>query len=810
MAGRSRGRFRGLLLVNEIAFFIAIGSTGRAIAGDAVDTGLSGAPASDDDQVFAPGAMMSTYAATGSTVQGTPLILAVTVNGEERGLHEFALIAGEIWTRRETFARLGLAVTDGTDDLLCLNRLAGIATTYNAGEQRLSIMAQPQLLTLPAATRNIYIHASAQAAPGEGLILNYDATAVIAQSRSSATGFTELRYFNHNMVLNNTGIIRTSNIAQNRGFTRLDSSLSWSWPDRRLTLRLGDTLTVPSRWTRTIRMGGIQIGTNNRLQPYLVTAPLPSFLGSATLPSKVDLFINGARQYSGELPAGPFELGSGHSRINGAGNAQLVLTDVTGRVTSLDFQIYDTPLLLREGLAEWSAEAGAIRRGWGLTSFDYASNPFGSANGRYGLTNWLTIEGHAEVASHYANGGTGAVIRMGMAGILSGSLGASRMDGRFGQVVTLGYGWTNRRFRIGLEMMRASHDYADLARRGGAPYPRDRDIAYAGFNSRSLGAFGLNYVSQRYPAIERYRYAELSWNKAVSRQWWLGVRTQKQLSGARNHSLFLTLTWSPDRRDDVSMSVQTQKDSSSANLNVRRAAPLDGGIGWNLNLWRSDWDDDVDLAGSGRIDYRGRHGEASAGLDIRNRTTTGFVGYRGSLVLMDGSLFAARTIYDSFALVSTNGIPDIPVSVYHRRFGATNEQGKLLVTGLNAYQRNLVSIDPSDLPATFDLATLDREAIPADRAGVLVNFPVAPTRSMLMTLIDDSGQIVPEGTRISYADGTGPAMAVGFDGQLYVEEARPGAMLIADRPAGRCHVILPPRPAFEKAGRVGNQTCSDR
>lgn len=55
-------------------------------------------------------------------------------------------------------------------------------------------------------------------------------------------------------------------------------------------------------------LGGLQIGSNFDLQPYMTTTPLPAFFGSATLPSAVELYVNGLKQYSGEVPAGPFEL----------------------------------------------------------------------------------------------------------------------------------------------------------------------------------------------------------------------------------------------------------------------------------------------------------------------------------------------------------------------------------------------------------------------------------------------------------------------------------------------------------------------
>ncbi len=85
--------------------------------------------------------------------------------------------------------------------------------------------------------------------------------------------------------------------------------------------------------------GACWFGTDFALQPYRITAPLPAFFGSATLPSDVELYVNGVRQYSGNVPAGPFQLNT-IPNISGAGNAQVVLTDAAlGRATTLNFSL---------------------------------------------------------------------------------------------------------------------------------------------------------------------------------------------------------------------------------------------------------------------------------------------------------------------------------------------------------------------------------------------------------------------------------------------------------------------------------------
>src|SRR6185312_10772244 len=98
------------------------------------------------------------------------------------------------------------------------------------------------------------------------------------------------------------------------------------------------------------RMGGVRFGTRFDLQPYFSPSPLPAFMGSVTLPSTAELYINGLRRYSGQVPAGPYRF-ENLPVVSGAGQATLVLTDALGQVTTLAFPIYGTTALLKKGLS---------------------------------------------------------------------------------------------------------------------------------------------------------------------------------------------------------------------------------------------------------------------------------------------------------------------------------------------------------------------------------------------------------------------------------------------------------------------------
>ena len=758
---------------------------------------------------FTPSGLLMSAGADAMAAQGgVPLVLNVSVNGVDRGLGRFFLVDGGLWASAAVLRGLGVK-TDAEDNrVIPISSLPNTTATYRADLQQVDIMVGVERLNAPRTLLNMGTNEAALAASSQGLLLNYDLYGSVASGSVAANAFIDLRYFNNNSVVETTGIIRGSD--QNDGWddnsVRLDSSWSLSFPNKRLTLRVGDSVTMPARWSRSTRMGGIQLGTNNALQPYLVTAPLASFLGSAVLPSQLDLYINGVKRYTNNVPPGPFEIGAAPWRIDGLGQGQLVLTDAFGRATATNFSFYDTSLLLREGLDEWSVEAGAIRKNYGIKSFDYGNNPFASGTWRRGLTNQLTMEAHGEATDHLANGGLGVMWLAGSFGVIGVSAAASSDHGDMGGLFAARYNWTNSRFRLTAQVTRTTHDYNDLAGRNGAPPLRESDYVQAGYSTRALGSFSFGYANQRYRGMDRTRYATFNWYTRLGRQMAFSLSANQDIENTHRRSLFATLTFTPAPRTTISGSVQADQDSQSYGISAQHSAPPKGGIGWNGSLYSSDGE----VSGNGRVSYLSRYGETYAGGYANGDYSSGYVGQRGAIVLMGGGVYPTRSIYDGFALVSTSGVPDVPVKLFNQQVGVTNEEGKLLVTGLRAYQLNGIAIDTTQLPVDLVAADLAHDAVPADRAGSAVNFDIRRIHALVMAVVDAGGKFVEPGSVARYPDGSGEAMVIGYDGQLYLENATAGSQIVVQRPSGSCSLIVPELLAGQVVTNAGDVVCNAR
>lgn len=406
MAQRSLHRSRWLRLASKTTlpiFAVALATPGWARDEADMSVGLAAAA-------------LPPLAAVPATRQDDALLmLDVAVNGINHGPMPFHMIAGRLWVRPQVLRELGLKVDlpitaagSSGEPLLLLEQQFGQDIAYNVGMQSLSIMVGVEKLDVGTHRLGTADQNQPVAQNAEGMLLNYDVYVNYASSRFAIDGFGELRAFSGSMLLESTGVFNSGRASAGHGnLRRLDTTLSWSKPEWRLTLRGGDILTRATSWSRPTRLGGLRVGTDFALQPYLVTAPIPTFFGEATLPSTVDLYIDGLKRFSGSVAPGPFELGAGGNHISGAGTAQLVITDALGQVSTMHVPFYDTPQLLRRGLVDWSIEVGAVRHDYGLRSFAYAGVPAMSASLRRGLTDQLTIEAHAETTDGLANAGAG-------------------------------------------------------------------------------------------------------------------------------------------------------------------------------------------------------------------------------------------------------------------------------------------------------------------------------------------------------------------------------------------------------------------
>ncbi|TBV75244.1 fimbria/pilus outer membrane usher protein [Pseudoxanthomonas winnipegensis] len=743
------------------------------------------------------------------------LYLQVSLNQTDTGkIERFELRRGRLHGSVQTLRAIGFRL-DGRapEDVLALDALPEVAVRYEPEVQRLFFDAPLSALKLDTTVLAPEQEPAPQATSSPGALLNYDLYANRTADQTNLAATVELRAFGIGQgVLSNTSVIRLYEGQGTHGWrvepTRLDTHWQLDLPDRALTLQLGDFYSDALDWTRSIRMAGVQLGRNYGLQPYRVPPPPPpAFLGDAAVPSQVELYVDGLRQYSGQVAAGPFQL-STLPGINGTGNAQVVVTDAFGQVRTLDFSFYGTQELLAKGLSEGGVGVGVLREDYGLRSFRYGNTVVGTGTFRYGVSDGFTVEGHAEHGGNISNAGAGGLWLLGGAGVLSASYARSRRGDEAGGQTAIEHTWNNGTFNLAIGTQRTHGRYRDIGSLQGSIPVSASDHAIFGVSLPRFGSLSASYVRLRNEDEPSLRYAGLFWSQTFGEDWSANLSVNQNLDDASDRSLYLSASLALDGLRRASVSTQRNGNLNTQVVEASRAVPGDGGpngLGWRVQA-RSGTDGTGGLAELGWQNDVGRYGLGAAS---QGGTTYGYASASGSLAWLGGGVLAARSVDNAFGVVST-GRPHIPVRLENRLIGQTNADGLLLVTPLQPWQRNRVSIDILDLPADLRVDEVERVVTPRAGAGLKVPFAITQVRTATLVLRDPAGQPLAVGSTVTPVGAKEPVAVVGHDGETYLDNLQLRNRLRIGAESGTCVVDFdyPARIASARIPRIGPLTCA--
>ena len=736
--------------------------------------------------------------------QPRSLQLDIFINGQPVGfVEEFQQRPTEnaFYAKRSDLEEAGIRTPPGKADERVSLASLGCEFHYDDVAQRMSFtLSDAQRLPRIYNASGTGGHVTPQVDPG--LLVNYSlfggSFTPDQLSRWTFRGSNvtlDARAFSKFGVLSQTGIIGRTLYNSKSSVLRLDSTYIYTQPESLLTYRAGDVISGGLTWTRPVRLGGVQAQRDFLLRPDLVTRPLPSFSGSAAVPSTVDVFIDGIKSYSQDIAAGPYRItdlpGNGSS-----GEARAVIRDASGRETQTSLSFQNAAQLLRPGLTDFSVEAGYARLNYGLTSQDYDRRLLGSATLRRGLSDWATIETHAEGGAGLVNGGVGVVVGLPRLGTLSAAATASHVGGATGWQAFLGWDAQFRWLSISASTQRASRGYEDLGSvtapstssqgqidlsLGGAPLPAsatngvhpllalDRFSIGAPLPFDKATSVNLSLVHLRQRETPAQNFATATLTRSLPKYGGVGPGTlfvtgYADLSQKRSRGLYagLSMPFGLDRQ--VSAGVAWDASSHAVfSTDAQKPQPLeDNTYGYRLR----------DLEGrssyhAAAASFRSAYGQLAGQVENQNGQTTGTAQFDGSLALMGGGFFVGNRVESSFAVVDA-GKAGIPVLQDNRVVGRTNGGGKLLVTNLRPYDANHLSIDTSALPPDQDIASTSRTLAPFYKAGLVVNYGTHGTSSNAIVVVTGVDAKPIEAGRRAHLNGGKEPFIVGYDGRVYV------------------------------------------
>jgi outer membrane usher protein len=737
-------------------------------------------------------------------VDAIPLYLDVAINGQPtQTVAAFYQKDGRFYADLDDLSQLGLETArlqnlpglksirvdqaQGGAKLIALDQVPGLQYRYDASRQAIALTADAQLVR----PNQIGQRPSSGLPIGSdtGLVLNYDAFLQGSPDRDVSTSLSvsnEERLFSRLGILGNTGVARVGGSAG--AYTRLDSAWHYDDPVRLTTAQVGDAISSSLSWSRAVRLGGLQFRRNFALRPDLITFPVPTLSGSAIVPSSVDIYINNVRQFSSDVPSGPFVINNPVA-LTGAGQARLVVRDELGREVSTTLPIYVDNRMVAKGLDSYSLEGGFLRRNYGVRSFDYGQAPSFSGSWRRGLSDFFTVESHGEGAAGLYNAGAGGLLRLGQWGVVNAA--ATGSTGRTnGTQASLGYQLILPRFSLVTQTTRNFSQYRDLASIGGTPPPRIFDQVNISVPIMLTQSIGLSYIHSRgvadlgqvqdqtgVPAATGdsvTRIGSITYTAQLLRWCSLFANAYKDFDSTHSHGFWVGVSLDLGHRVTGFVNAGRSQDQNTYGASLVKTADYGGGVEWGAQ----DNEGGHQYSRLARAGYLGRYGEISGAAQDNQGQTLLSLDANGGLIFMDGVLEPSRHIYDSFALISTDGISGIPVLNENRVMGNTDGSGHLLIPDLNSYQHNRIEIDSLVLPPDANIPVSRIDVVPRSQSGVLAHFAVQRYTAATVNLVDAAGKPLPSGTLLRHAE-SGQDFVVGYDGQAFIENLQPHNHLTA-------------------------------
>lgn len=729
----------------------------------------------------------ATTTATANTAQ--PLLLEVEINGRSTGL----IVAfversqGALWASADELGQLRLQVDAiaTPDTSYPLSAIPGLTYRYDVARQTIALRIAPdRLVARPIdASARADPEVVADAPPETGGLVSYSLFAAAGQrgrrfSYSGASAALDARVFGRWGEVRQTGIVAHDGFGSHA--LRLDTTWTRALPARMLAFNIGDAITGATPWSRPIRFAGIQAQRDFGLRPDLVTLPLPSVAGTAAVPSSLDLYINGAHSYSGLVPEGRFQIDN-LPAVTGNGDARVVLRDAQGRTVETNTPFFVSSRLLRDGLSEYSIEAGVPRRGYGVRSFDYPGDPFVSASARIGISG-VTIETHGEFDRRLALVGGGLALPVGRLGVVSAAMAGSASRGRAGALVYASMDAGTGSMRFSVETRRTLGDYSDLARLSAsdelvanpAPLSAERRESYAiavrtprasDRATRSLpvpivsGSMSVSYARETRSDGDTRRSASLLYGRAFAGKMSMNVSAFKAFERRGGQGVFAGLSMAIGSRASASLGVAVDRRQTALTAEASRSlAPSAGSIGWRVALSRGGGG-----TTGGGLDWNAGAAIVHTQLARNGGAMSATLGVDGAVVF-DRSLFFSPRIDGSYAIVDA-GAADVPVMYENLSVGRTGANGLLLVPNTRPFERNMVGIDTTGLPLDAVAPRATMAFRPVARGGVRVAFGVSNSGDKaLLHVVDTAGRDIAVGT-YARVNG-GEPQVVGFDGLL--------------------------------------------
>jgi outer membrane usher protein len=718
------------------------------------------------------------------------IIVTITLNGEAKG--EFFIEAttdGDYLITPDDLKAIGLVDPIGTmstvngKSYVSLKSIKGVSFSLNEKTVALEIAASPELLQKSVIDLRPKISEKVVYPKDTSFFLNYGLN-YTAGNNSDSSSFSAANQFGARLgdflFLTDSSFVDTKESSR---FVRLMSSVIYETRKDFNRLLFGDTYATSGNLGSSVNIGGISFSRNYGMDPYFIKQPTAGYLGYISLPSEVDVYVDGSRVRSERFSPGGIDLRN-IVAYNGAHNLEIVVKDAFGREQRLRYPFYSADVLLRKGLHDFNYNLGFLRDNFGQKSNEYSRLAF-LASHKYGLTNAITTSLQAEGLSDLYNFGPLVTFLFKDLGLFSLQYSQSFGRGKqTGSAASFRHSFQGKGFSINSLFNGYSKHYSTIS---SATSPSTEKTKYelgagVAYGMGSFGSISLDYAStKKYQGMDS-QTVSINYSRNITRNASLNLSLIHTKTDRSNNGATLGITYFPWKETTLSLNLHKDRDSDSQVLQIQKNTPAGEGYGYRASVRRANSEDGEVTGFNPYVQYNGKYGIYSAeyfreegGHAAVNEYTqlsmSGSIGYTGR------SIGLGRPIYDSFGIVKVGDLAGVPVFHNNQEIGKTDTAGKVFIPGLYSYQNNHVTIDDTAVPIEYSIAGVTKQVSPPLRSGSFLSFDVTKIQSITGALLmkKDGATLPVEYSEVSMdVNGRPMTFVTARGGEFYIENIPPG------------------------------------
>ena len=567
---------------------------------------------------------------------------------------------------------------------------------------------------------------------------------------------------------------------------RLQTRLLYDRIDTLQRWVVGDTLASSGELGGYLNLGGLGVSKAYQIDPFLSKRPLVGYSGAVALPSKADIYVDGARVRTEQLAPGSFDMRNLATAYPGLHDIDIVIRDPFGREQHVGFAYFFSDELLARGLDEYSYAAGFQRENYGIESNDYGRFAASGVH-RYGWSDALTVGLGGELTRTHINIGPQVTANLRKAGVVSGALALSRdrEPAANGTAYSLSHSFALRKLTTRVSLRRYSEDFS-VAGLTPLYHPKQQAWASVAYGHALAGTYSVSHALQStYGGLPEQRVTTLGYNRMLVRNLSLFAQISRVTQGTTGYATFIGLMYNPPGGDNANAQHQRFKDGQTLDqLSVGRTVPVGEGLGYRVLAQRFSAEGQATSSLSPYVQYNARHATwMGEGTATRQSGASGSDSYQvavaGSVARVANNFYLSRPIHDSYGLVQLGApLSGVRVMTSGTEIGRTDESGEAFLPNLGAYQVNRVSVKPEDVPLDYSMSNSVQVLRPPLRSGAVARFDMVRVRAV-------TGRLkYREGLEVRPIVGDGFVVA-GRTGTLRLDTVRGGEFYLENAALGR-------------------------